>query len=217
MDIVRAERVSSYLGDEKNSLIGNANLDRSYLNYDFSKYYVDPGADKGRSGRQAGKKKKGNDEPILTGDSAKYDDPDRDEHIRERKEIFEKSLKEELDVDKYEDFELLKDGRYGDTALLQFKEKFTLKKLLSKAGRNYIFEVGKLIGDQIKLEPSELAGRQVDIWIPKARTIENNISIAIPAGYSVEGLQDLDMTIDNESGSFISTAKLENDRLLISS
>ena len=57
-------------------------------------------------------------------------------------------------MDKYEDFELLQDGRYGDTAMLQFKEKFTLKKLLSKAGKNYIFDVGKLIGDQIKLEQS---------------------------------------------------------------
>ncbi|TMI83907.1 MAG: hypothetical protein E6H10_06995 [Bacteroidetes bacterium] len=211
MDIARAERISSYLGHEKTSLIGSANLDRSYLNYDFAKYHVDPTIDKGK------RKKAGSEAIVDSGDNTKYDDPDKDEHIRERKDIFEKSLKEDLDVGKYEDFELLKDGRYGDTAMLQFKEKFTLKKLLSKAGRNYIFEVGKLIGDQIKLEPSELAGRQVDIWIPHARTIENNISISIPAGYSVEGLQDLDMTIDNESGSFISTAKLENDRLLISS
>src|SRR5205085_11420480 len=35
MDLVKTERVSSYLGDEKTSLIGSANLDRGYLNYDF--------------------------------------------------------------------------------------------------------------------------------------------------------------------------------------
>jgi hypothetical protein len=62
-----------------------------------------------------------------------------------------------------------------------------------------------------------LAGRQVDIWIPHARTIENNITITIPPGYIAEGLQDLNATVDNESGSFISTAKLENDKVLISS
>jgi len=217
MDIVKAERISSYLGDEKASLIGNANLDRSYLNYDFAKYYVEPSSDKG-------KKKKGNDEPVIaTADATKYDDPDKEEHIKARRDIFEKSLKEELDVDKYEDFELLKDGRYGDTALLQYKEKFTLKKLMSKAGKNYIFEVGKLIGDQIKLGQSELAGRQVEIWIPHARTIENNVSVRIPQGYTVEGLQDLNMNIDNESGSFISSAKVvprdsvgDDDKLFIS-
>jgi hypothetical protein len=55
-----------------------------------------------------------------------------------------------------------------------------LKKLLSKAGKNYIFDVGKLDGDQIKLEQSELAGRQLISGLPHARTIENNISINIP-------------------------------------
>jgi len=210
MDIVKAERVSSYLGHEKSSLIGSANLDRSYLNYDFTKYYVEPGKDKSK------KKKDKEEEVITTVDQTKYDDPDKEEHIKERKEIFEKNLKEDLEVDKYEDFELLKDGRFGDTALLQFKEKFSLKKLLSKAGKNYIFEVGKLIGDQIKLEQNELAGRQVDIWLPHARTIENNITINIPAGYTVDGLQELNMNIDNESGSFISSAKLDNDKVTIS-
>jgi hypothetical protein len=152
---------------------------------------------------------------VTEGDPTKYDDADKDEHIKERKEIFEKNLKDDLDVDKYEDFELLQDGRYGDTAMLQFKEKFTLKKMLNKAGKNYIFEVGKLIGDQVKLEQSEMAGRQVDIWLPHARTIENNISVTLPAGYTVDGLQELNTNIDNESGAFISSAKVENDKLLI--
>ena len=205
MDIVETERISSYLGQEKASRIGSANLDRSYLGADLAKYFVE----------QKSKKKK--DEVVIQGDPMKYDDPDKEEHIKERKEIFTNDLKSELDVEKYDDFELLKDGRYGDTALLQYKEKFTLKKLLSKAGKNYIFEVGKLIGDQIKLSQEEMQGRKVDIWIPFARTIENNITVNIPAGYTVDGLQDLNLSVDNESGSFISTAKVENDKLVITS
>jgi hypothetical protein len=207
MDMVDAERTSSYLGNDKSSLIGSANLDRSYLAYDFTKYYVEPGKDRS--------KKKKDDEPVMTSDVAKYEDPDKEEHLKERKEIFEKSLKDELDVEKYDDFELLQDGRYGDTAMLQFKEKFTLKKLISKAGKNYIFEVGKLIGDQIKLEQSELTARSTDIWLPYARTIENNITVNIPAGYTVDGLQDLAMNIDNESGSFVSSAKLDGGKLIV--
>jgi hypothetical protein len=124
-------------------------------------------------------------------------------------------VKGEFDLDKYENFELIKDGRYGDTAMLQYKERFTLKKLLSKAGRNYVFEVGKLAGGQIKLEQTELTTRQSDIWLPFARTIENNITINIPAGYTVDGLQDLKFSVDNESGSFIADSKVENDKLII--
>jgi hypothetical protein len=31
----------------------------------------------------------------------------------------------------------------------------------------------------------------------------------IPAGYTVDGLEDLNMSVDNESGSFTSSAKTE--------
>jgi hypothetical protein len=207
IDVVEAERISSYLGNPKSTYISHANLDRSYLNNDFKKYYVES---------RDSKKKKKEEEPKVVGDPTKYDDPDKDEHLKQRNEIFEKNLKEELDVDKYESFELIQDGRYGDSAMLQFKERFTLKKMLSRAGKNYIFEVGKLIGDQIKLEQSEMAGRKVDLWIPFARTIENNITVNIPSGYTVDGFQDLNMSIDNESGSFVSTAKVDGDKLIIS-
>jgi hypothetical protein len=206
MDLVQVQRTSFYLGNPKSEYIGDANLDRSYLAGDFAKYYVEP--------KEKGKKKK-DDPPPVTGDATKYEDPDKDEHIKERNDIFEKSLKKEMDVDKYEGFELIQDGRYGDTAMLQFKERFSLKKLLSKAGKNYIFEVGKLIGDQIKLEQTELAGRKIDIWLPFARTIENNITINIPNGYTIDGFQDLNMNIDNESGAFISLAKIDGSKLMI--
>lgn len=203
MDVVKAERTSYYLGAEKQGHIEQANLDRSYLNYDFEKYFNEP--------KQKGKKK---DEVVIE-TSAKYEDPDKDERVKERNELFEKDLKAEFDIDKYDGFELIKDGRYGDTAWLQYKEKFGIKKLISKAGKNYILEIGKIIGDQIKLEPSELAGRQTDIWVPYARTIENAITLNIPKDYTVDGLQDLNLSVDNESGSFVSTAKLDGEKLII--
>jgi len=124
-------------------------------------------------------------------------------------------IKNDLDVEKYEDFELIRDGRYGDTSWLQYKEKFTLKKLVSKAGKNYVVDIGKLIGGQIKLEANELAARKADLWLPYARTIQNTITINIPAGYTAEGLQDLAMNVDNESGSFVSTAKVDGDKLWV--
>jgi hypothetical protein len=177
MDIVKVDRTSSFIGAEKLDMIGKANLTREYLNGDFEKYYNVP------------KTKKKDDIPVET--TTHYNNPDQEEKEKERRELFEKEAKREFDVDKYISFELLQDGRYGDTARLQFGEKFTLKKMISKAGKNYILEIGKMIGSQIKLEQSELTLRQTDVWVPYARTIENNISMAIPAGYSLEGFQDL--------------------------
>lgn len=202
MDVISAERTSSYLGAAKIGIIEKANLDRSYLNFDFEKYYNEPK-----------KNKKSDNAAIET--SNKYDDPDKDERIRDRQELFEKDLKKEFDIDKYENFDLIKDGRFGDTAWLKYSEKFTLKKLISKAGKNFIVEIGKLIGDQIKLDSGEIKSRQTDIWVPFARRIENSITINIPSGYGVDGLQDLNTSLDNESGSFVSTAKVDGDKLII--
>lgn len=196
-DLAKVERVSSFLGSEKSSLIGPANLDRDYLNTDLRKYFYD------RS------KKKDGAPPT-------YDDPDKEIRVKERRELFEKEVKGDFDLDKYEDFTLLQDGRFGDTAWLQFKEDFQLKKLTSKAGKNFLFDIGKLIGGQIKLEESETKTRVTDIYLPNARTIENTITVAIPAGYTVEGLNELNMNIDNESGSFVSTAKVEGGKLIVS-
>ena len=203
MNVINVERTSTYTGSQKSDLIGKANLDREYLNTDFEKYYAEP--------LTKGKK---NETPAPVNN--KYEYADKEEQVKERKELFEKILKgDEVDVDKYTDFELVQDGRTGDSAMLRYKEKFSLKKLISKAGKNYIFEAGKLIGGQLKLEPNEIKERQTDIWIPSALTIENSITIQVPEGYSVDGLQDLNINIDNSSGTFISAATVSGNKLLI--
>ncbi|MEP7238721.1 MAG: hypothetical protein ABI685_12670, partial [Ferruginibacter sp.] len=203
MDIINVERLSSYTGSQKADFIGKANLDRDYLTKDFEKYYAEPLA-----------KGKKNETPAPVNN--KYEYADKDDQVKERKELFEKILKgDEVDVDKYNDFELLEDGRSGDSAMLKYREKFSLKKLISKAGKNYLFEAGKLIGGQLKLEPKEMKERQTDIWIPSAVTIENTITVNVPEGYSVDGLQDLNMNVDNSSGTFISTAAVNGNKLLI--
>lgn len=207
MDVINVERISIMTGHEKSSLIGIANLDRTYLGKDFETYFNQP--------VQKGKRKK-EDEVIDITSSVGYNNADKEEKEKERKELMEKDIKREFDLEKYDGFELLDNGRVGDTAMLKYKETFSLKKLISRAGKNYLFDAGKLIGDQIKLEQKELEGRQSDIWLTNARVIENNITITIPAGYAVEGLQDLNMSVDNESGAFTSTAKTEGDKLIIS-
>jgi hypothetical protein len=120
-----------------------------------------------------------------------------------------------MEIDKYENYELQQDGRFEETPRLAFKETFSLKKVINKAGRNYLLDIGKLIGSQLKLEESELKLRQNDLWLAYARMIGNSITLQIPKGYIVEGYQDLNLNVDNESGSFVSTAKVEGDKLVV--
>ena len=195
MDLLNVERTSTYAGIEKNDIIGLAHMDRDYLNKDFQKYIVNP------------KKNKGDNT---------YSDAEKDDRIKKQKEYFQERIeKDGFEVNKYDGFKLMQDGRFDDSPTLAFKENYSLKKMVNKAGRNYLLDLGKMIGSQIKLDENEMKNRQNDIWLAYARTISNNISLDIPKGYLVEGYQDLNMSIDNESGSFISTAKIDGDKLLI--
>jgi hypothetical protein len=196
MENIKVERTSVYDGMEKNDIITLAHLDRNYLNKDFQKYIVNPKKDKA---------------------DKTYTDPDKEERLKTQKEYLQKQIEGEgLEVERYDSYALVQDGRYEETPSLSFKEQYSLKKLVNKAGRNYLMDIGKLIGGQIKLEEKEMQKRENDIWLSFARTISNNITLNIPKGYTVEGWQELNMNIDNESGSFISTAKLEGDKLVVS-
>jgi hypothetical protein len=195
LDMLQVERVSTYKGLEKNANIVVANLDREYLARDFKQYIINPKKDKG---------------------DHSYIDPDKEERSKSQVEYLKKSIEAQgLEVNKYDSFQLLQDGRNDESPILVYKEKFTLKKLLSKAGRNYLLDIGKLIGDQVKLEDKELKTRDNDIWISYAKTYTNNIIISLPKGYTAEGLQDLNYKIDNESGSFISSAKIEGNKIIV--
>ena len=54
--------------------------------------------------------------------------------------------------------------------------------MVNKAGKNYIFDIGKLIGKQFELDEKDLT-RDNDIFISYAKSINNEISINIPAGF----------------------------------
>ncbi|HYF29651.1 MAG TPA: DUF3857 domain-containing protein [Chitinophagaceae bacterium] len=195
MESVKAERISTYDGMEKDDVMTLAHLDRDYLTKDFQKYIINPKKDKA---------------------DKTYSDPDREERVKIQREYLQKQIEGEgLEVEKYDSYTLLKDGRYEETPSLSFKEQYSLKKLINKAGRNYLIDIGKLIGGQIKLEDKEMQKRDNDIWLDYARTINNNITLNIPKGYTIDGWQELNMNIDNESGSFISTAKVEGDKLIL--
>jgi len=135
----------------------------------------------------------------------------------EQKKAFEKNAKADFDIPikTYDDFEILNQGRLAIGESMVFTDKMELESLTKKAGKNYLFEVGKLIGGQVAIAEDEHP-RSQDIFMPYPRSYRNEITVAIPTGYSVEGLDKLNQTVKNETGGFIATAKMEGQNLIIS-
>ena len=134
----------------------------------------------------------------------------------QQKEAFKKSTAEEYDFE-IDDHKLTikSTGRFGKKSPLVYDEEFAIKNnLIKKAGENYLVEIGKLITSQIEIDKKE-KDRKNNIYMIYPRSFENEITLEIPTGYSVAGLDKLNKTVENETGGFVSSATVTGNKLLI--
>lgn len=98
--------------------------------------------------------------------------------------------------------------------VFSFTESFVLNNLVKKAGDNYIIDAGKLTGSFYKLDDKDRK-RDVDIYMPSARSFKYSITIAIPQGYTAKGLDEMTVTKTNKTGSFSSAATVKGNTITI--
>ncbi len=131
---------------------------------------------------------------------------------KNQKKELEKQVKNEFKLNNIKDYKhtLINTGRYGLDAKFEYDESFTFKdQYIKKAGANYIIEIGRFIGGQIEIE-DEKRQRNVGIYMTYPRTFNYHIKLKIPNGYTVSGIDKLIKNVANNTGAFISNAKLEN-------
>lgn len=94
---------------------------------------------------------------------------------------------------------------------------FTLKSVIERAGKKYLFKVGEMIGPQVEMYNER--PRQYAIDMGNAHSYKRVIKVQIPAGYKVSGMEALQRSItDGKTDSvmgFVSDYKLENNLLTI--
>lgn len=146
-----------------------------------------------------------------------------EEKLRERKkedkvkklEYMKKVMQDDYDnVTAYNDFTLNSDGRTWRKQELNYTNKFELGDMVKKAGNNLLVSVPALIGDQLFISPEDRQ-REVDAWMSFPRSYRNIIYFTIPQGYKVVGIQNLNMNLDNEAGTFAVQTSLEGNKLTI--
>ncbi|MBI5857940.1 MAG: hypothetical protein HZB42_09890 [Sphingobacteriales bacterium] len=128
-------------------------------------------------------------------------------------------MKNELEDDyesltAYTEFTLNTDGRTWRKQELNYTNKFELGDMVKVAGDNLLVSVPGLIGDQLWVSQDERK-REVDAYMSFPRSTRNIINFSIPAGYKAVGVQNLNMNIDNEAGTFAVQASVEGNTLNI--
>lgn len=136
---------------------------------------------------------------------------------KEEKPRMMKSIAEDeysTKVEKYESFRLQQDGRSHKKRSLRYNEDFTLSGLTAVAGNDLIVALPALMGSQPKITKEERT-RTLPVDLRYPRKLLWHITLAIPAGYTVKGLESLNKVTDNAAGTFSSTAVVEGDKLVI--
>jgi hypothetical protein len=91
---------------------------------------------------------------------------------------------------------------------------FVMPDWIKKAGNNYLFEVGKVMGAQLQVKEEDRK-RTLDIYQPFARSFEYVLHVDIPAGFSVEGVDALNKKVSNDCGSFVAAASVQGNQLIV--
>ena len=133
---------------------------------------------------------------------------------KEQKEAFEEEAAEwfEQEVTDLKNHKTDNLGVRHDKPDFVYSSSFDLAGLIKKAGNNYIVEIGKIQGTPLLVKEDQRK-RDLDIYMPYARSIEYNIEFQIPEGYSAEGIPSLNKSEKNETGFFTVEAS-STDKLI---
>ncbi|HEY0067339.1 MAG TPA: DUF3857 domain-containing protein [Flavisolibacter sp.] len=133
-----------------------------------------------------------------------------------QKEAFVKEAKNWFgtEVDGLTGHKVVNLGVRHDNPDFVYSSEFSLPGVMKKAGDNFIIDIGKLQGTPLKIEGSQRR-RRLNVYAPFARSIHYRISIEIPAGYTAEGIADLNRKVENETGAFAAEASLDGNTVII--
>jgi hypothetical protein len=140
----------------------------------------------------------------------------QDEFKKQKPDFVKESLQSEFHQRiKDARFSLISDGRTQKKSTLSFKEEFEMSDVVRTAGKKYLVNLTGLMGPQLQIRKEE-RNRKYDIDVRYPKTYNWYIQFKIPPGYKVEGLTELNKSVDNETGSFILVAKEEGGLVVIS-
>ncbi len=141
-----------------------------------------------------------------------YRAKEKEKFNKERKDVIEEMFG--IKIEDYQ-FKLLSSGRFFDDPVMRFEESYTITdKLFQKAGRNRILKLEKIMGKQTHIDDEEMK-RTENVYQDYPHNYKRTYKIEIPAGYAVKGLEKLNFNVQNETGSFVSSARMENNILVI--
>lgn len=99
------------------------------------------------------------------------------------------------------DYKLVSAGNWVSDSIFSIDFSCTIEGLITKAGNNYILNIGKFIGEQVSVDEKSV-NRKIDIYMNYPRSYSYIIEVEIPVGYKISGMEKLEFSTINETGGF---------------
>ncbi|MEP6747042.1 MAG: hypothetical protein ABJB86_04920 [Bacteroidota bacterium] len=201
MNNMLVARTGSYTGLEKTNNISSALRLTPYMFDDYKSYGGEP--------------------PTVKMKPKEQDEYDKS--VKALKEEFKKAtpdyVKGELEKEfqqkiKFTDFKITSDGRTDKKKELVFTEYFELPGQVRKAGKKYLVNLSGLVGPQLQIK-KEQRERKLDINVGYGRTINWTINFKIPDGYTASGINELNTSVENETGKFRCEAREDAGNIIL--
>lgn len=162
-----------------------------------------------------GKEKKKKSKSEIAAEKKEKDDAERNrvEQNKVLKERFKEEYGEE-DNFKIQSFSVKQTGLWDNSKELKYNVKFKIGNIIKPVGPNFILDLGKLITKQLELAKDDIE-RKTDVFEPSPRIFEYKISLEIPGGYNVKGIEKFNYNSTNTTGGFTSKAEIQNGKLIV--
>ncbi len=136
---------------------------------------------------------------------------------KSREEIFDMYLKDNYSIPECELDTLIIEqaGRFSETNGVVFSYGFSTQGFTKRAGGYLILDVGKLMGKNIDFDVDDRK-RESDIYMDAPRQYDWEIDVEIPEGYYVDKTENLEYDVENNTGFFKSSARLDSTFVHIS-
>lgn len=124
-------------------------------------------------------------------------------------------IKSRYNIEKVDTFIIDPSSYLEDGLEVKTSAVFDIKGLLGQADESLIFSVGDIIPNLGELSEEQKNNRKSGVILPYLKSFDYQIEIDIPQGYKKPDISNLNKSIDNIAGSFKSTAKIENNKIII--
>ncbi len=206
---VHIKALSTYKGHEKYTAQQFHLMANTVLDEDHKKFHIKPAAIRYTTG--GFKVFKATSKKILDAIQT-YRAKEEEKFNKDHKELIEEMFG--IKIDDYH-YKLISSGRFFDEPVMKFEQSYTITdKFFQKAGKNRILKLEKIMGKQTHIGDEE-KDRTENVYQDYPHNYKRTYKIVIPAGYTVKGIEKLNFNVKNETGSFVSSAHMENNTLII--